>query len=470
MSTEHRQLRKVTVDLASNRHIRQQHELLHQLVRVALCVVGTPDGPPRLLVEPERDLGLVQPDGARAESLLAQGPCQFMQSQDGPLDRVDILPVVDGWVVGGGPVQLRVLNYSLCPLVGQLDARSDHRAPKPLRDHLAFVVKLPDHGEGESIFVLGERAQVFAQEPWQHGVALVDQISRGGPFTRDVVKIRLGLEKEGHIGNMHSDLISSTLKAIERQRVVQVTGCRRIDRENARVAEIAPRRNLLLRDVPLAVGVERRERLENLGWKVRIVHPVLGQDDLHLSLDVADFAHDCSDLSVGVAPLQWPLCNLSGYEHLGELARVFGVVGGAAAMRAYDSRHTVVLGDEEGRPLVERPKQPAKGAMRIPPLDRDNLADGLNKQRGELIHREQVAVAACQLELAPVGGSEPVQRHHHAGLHVIHAADQQRPIIVYAHVLSFDSGAKKPLVDLEHLRRCERPALDQVLQVAALGG
>ena len=114
---------------------------------------------------------------------------------------------------------------------------------------------------------------------------------------------------------MYADLPYAVARLADRQRVVEVLGIGRVDRECGHAAEVAARGALLVRYLA-AHGLGRRRYL--LVETVRQI--VLGQNGVHLSVVIARRTQYIDDLALGQARALVPRYDAHG--HLVAVAHV----------------------------------------------------------------------------------------------------------------------------------------------------
>ena len=271
VTSQHSLLRERARDEARRRRVRQEHELLHQVVTLARLVREDGHGGPRVLVQPEQQLGLVQAQRTAREAPSAHRARRAIQVAHRPRHRAGIpaRPVLGAGVVdphrsvplfgrrdrllqrlhAGAPRVARV-DHRLRGAVVQLRARPNDAPPEPLGAHVALGAHLPLGAERQALDARVERAQVLAQQTGEHGHHLVHQVGARASETRLFVQRRARLDEKRDVRDVHAHAQAPIRKPLAVQRVVQVARRRRVDRNHARLGEVAPRRALALGDGP----------------------------------------------------------------------------------------------------------------------------------------------------------------------------------------------------------------------------
>lgn len=186
--SEHGNVRERPVNLLGDAHVREQHELLDEPVRVLHLVHAEADGRASGPVHAEREPRQIDAQRTLVHALLSQHAGQLLQREDRLAHVGQTVPAFQL-----RPVDLAVLLafdhalnrrpdvnqhrpdivYStdstyLSVVVAEFHARFDDGAAEPLVEDLAFVVDGPLDAEREPVLAGVQRAHVLAQHGRQH--------------------------------------------------------------------------------------------------------------------------------------------------------------------------------------------------------------------------------------------------------------------------------------------------------------
>ena len=225
------------------------------LVAVALYVGWVTAWKTGASVEQERQLCLVESQSSAIEPLRSQTLRDLKQQQQiaiitlaKPDQRTHLVQVENAFVdvTDGGRLAdrrqllrlellFRSLDEALRMIVAQLGDRSDDRATEPLVDDVTVLRHAPHDGEGESIDVGVERAQLFAEEARQHGndlqvlrrqlrrnsqfiilfSDLLNEVDTRGTTARLCVQRVSSVNKIAHVCNVNPDFKLTCIKELD---------------------------------------------------------------------------------------------------------------------------------------------------------------------------------------------------------------------------------------------------------------
>ena len=85
-----------------------------------------------------------------------------------------------------------------------------------------------------------QAGQVVGDDLRQHRDHAVGQVHARGPLVRLAVERRLGLHEVRHVGDVHAQQPVAVVVPLQRDRVVEVAGVDRVDRDDRLVGEVVP--------------------------------------------------------------------------------------------------------------------------------------------------------------------------------------------------------------------------------------
>mmetsp|Transcript_84589 Transcript_84589/g.252062 ORF Transcript_84589/g.252062 Transcript_84589/m.252062 type:complete len:420 (-) Transcript_84589:558-1817(-) len=273
--------------------VREEHELLNDPVRgrVFLEVVARRDAV-LALSRVEDHLLLGDGEGSAGETTPAHLPTHVVQQENIILD---LLPRVS--TVDRRPVDLLAIQHLLHFIVIQAAARSHGRLFEPrcrVSAQLARVKVQPEEDrEGQLRLIWVEGAQKVAQAVRQHRHHTVDQVDRRCPALSLCVRDAAELEEVSDVGYVDADLyLVSSGNSVDVDRVVEVLGRGRVDREDPLPSQVQPPSDLHVEGV---VGYLDQvvDFVELLVLKLEVVldEIVLDERVLLLRSEVASLTH-----------------------------------------------------------------------------------------------------------------------------------------------------------------------------------
>ena len=228
--------------------VRQDHQLLHEHVRVRL---GLAPGAlhPALAVEGEDHLSALDPQRATGEAPVTQRGGEPL----GPLQRLGQL----------GVGALAAAQDRLGARVGQPLAAADHRAVE-----LRLPVRQPTlqrhlDGEAEAVGVRPQRAELLRELRRQHRRDETWHVDGERPLLRAAVERRAGRHEIRDVGDVHVGAVLG-----DRERVVEVLGGLRVDGEGELIAQ-----------VDAAFGADRRRIVGLEAAELALLHQQPLEDD-----------------------------------------------------------------------------------------------------------------------------------------------------------------------------------------------
>jgi hypothetical protein len=211
------------VEVAGDRLVGEEHELLDQLVRFIGRLFFNPVGP-ALGIEEDTELGEIQIEGTLGEPLPTKGRGEVPGAVEKSVE-----------VILGGTAQSKE-GFG----VSQTVAGVDDGAGETGGSGFAFGVEVDEGGVGKALFIGAEGAEAIRKTGREHGDDAVDEIHTVGPFAGLVIQSRAGFHIVGYVGDVNADLDMAVGEFPEGDGVVEIAGGVGVDGDDEVAAEIFP--------------------------------------------------------------------------------------------------------------------------------------------------------------------------------------------------------------------------------------
>ena len=313
-----------------------QHELLDDAVRDVARRAGD-GGHLALRVELDQGLGQVEIDGAAPHALAIQDQRQLLHQLE-----------------TARHVAVAFLQPNVA-LQEQVDVgvrhalhAADHAADEFLIDHVAAMVELEQHREGQAIHMRVKRAQAGRELERQHRNGAVREVDAGPAQTRLDINRRAGLQVVADVGDVDVQEVVAPGRFIDPDGVVEIARGLSVDRHHVHAAEIGAASGLVGADR----GRKRLRLFEDFRRKT-VRQVVLADHDFDIDAEIVRVSQDLNDAADGVAPLLGKLDDLDVDDHAVEVGDLGGVEGlRAHAVRRRGTRRALeAVGNED--PLLD---------------------------------------------------------------------------------------------------------------------
>jgi hypothetical protein len=255
-----------------DRLVRGDHQLLDEHVRERL---GLDPGPldPALPVERERDLAPLDAERTACEAPVTERRGEL------PCEAERLVQLVHG--------ALLTREDGLRVAVREPLAAPDEAAIEAGLAGLETGVERDLHGDAAAVLVGSQAAEVVGELVRQHRLDPPGHVDGEGALGGVVVEGRPSRDVRGDVGDVHPGAGAAALLAPEAERVVEVLGLLRVDREGVEPPQVDP--------VGLIVRRERRKR------RMGVAHALVPEQALEHRLDPARGPEHVLDLRAAAA-------------------------------------------------------------------------------------------------------------------------------------------------------------------------
>jgi hypothetical protein len=211
------------VEVARDRFVGEEHELLDQLVGFVRGLFFDPVGF-SLGIEEDTKLGEIEVEGALGKALPAKGGGKVPSALE---KAVEI-------ILSGATEAKKGFR------IGEAVAGVDDRAGEAGGTGLAFGIEANKGGIGQALFIGTEGAEAVRKAGRKHGDDAVDEVDAVGAFAGFVIQFGSGFDVVGDVGDVNADLHVVVGKFAKGDGVVEIAGGVGVDGDDEVATKIFP--------------------------------------------------------------------------------------------------------------------------------------------------------------------------------------------------------------------------------------